>query len=164
RCVGRVELLHDGRWGTVCDDDWGLLDAAVVCRQLGCGNALAAPSGAWFGEGSGPIWLNHVRCSGNEQRLAQCRHRGWHGHICTHEEDASAVCSAHLLLSPGTTEPPSTAGSTPTDAPFLLRLAGGPGRCAGRVELLHAGSWGTVCDDSWGLPDAAVVCRQLGCG
>ncbi|OXB53078.1 hypothetical protein ASZ78_013928 [Callipepla squamata] len=117
-------------------------DAAVVCRQLGCGTALAAPSGAWFGEGSGPIWLNHVRCSGNEQRLAQCRHRGWHNHVCAHEEDASVVCSA----------------------PFPLRLAGGPERCVGRVELLHAGSWGTVCDDGWGLLDAAVVCRQLGCG
>ncbi|OXB69519.1 UNVERIFIED_CONTAM: hypothetical protein H355_008125, partial [Colinus virginianus] len=117
-------------------------DAAVVCRQLGCGTALAAPSGAWFGEGSGPIWLNHVRCSGDEQRLAQCRHRGWHNHVCAHEEDASVVCSA----------------------PYPLRLVGGPGRCAGRVELLHAGRWGTVCDDGWGLQDAAVVCRQLGCG
>ncbi|XP_032297003.1 soluble scavenger receptor cysteine-rich domain-containing protein SSC5D-like [Coturnix japonica] len=177
RCVGRVELLHNGSWGTICDDDWGLPDAAVVCRQLGCGTALAAPSGAWFGEGSGPIWLNHVRCSGDEQRLAQCRHRGWHSHVCTHEEDASVVCSAHPLLSPGTTEPSGTAGSTTmggsvpavmwmpySPAPHPLRLVGGPGRCAGRVELLHSGIWGTVCDDGWGLPDATVVCRQLGCG
>ncbi|NXJ71103.1 DMBT1 protein, partial [Rostratula benghalensis] len=146
RCAGRVEVQHNGHWGTVCDDDWGLPDTAVVCRQLGCGAALAAPPGAWFGEGSGPIWLNGMRCRGTEERLVLCRHRGWRPHICTHEEDASAVCSASL---PG----------APT-----LRLVGAMGRCAGRLEIFHAGHWGTVCDDLWGLPDAAVVCRQLGCG
>ncbi|NXJ14562.1 DMBT1 protein, partial [Odontophorus gujanensis] len=167
RCAGRVELLHAGHWGTICDDDWGMPDAAVVCRQLGCGTALAAPSGAWFGEGSGPIWLNHVRCSGDEQRLAQCRHRGWHNHVCTHEEDASVVCSAGTQA----TSPNTAAGLVLavmympySPAPYPLRLVGGPGRCAGRVELLHTGRWGTVCDDGWGLQDAAVVCRQLGCG
>ncbi|XP_009472625.1 PREDICTED: soluble scavenger receptor cysteine-rich domain-containing protein SSC5D [Nipponia nippon] len=147
RCAGRVEVQHDGHWGTVCDDDWGLPDAAVVCRQLGCGTALAAPPGAWFGEGLGPIWLNGVRCRGTEERLALCRHRGWRPHVCAHEEDASAVCSGTSL--PG--------GPT-------MRLVGAAGRCAGRLEIFHAGHWGTVCDDLWGLPDAAVVCRQLGCG
>ncbi|NXI71576.1 DMBT1 protein, partial [Anseranas semipalmata] len=165
RCAGRVEVLHAGHWGTVCDDDWGLPDAAVVCRELGCGAALAAPSGAWFGEGTGPIWLNGLRCRGSEERLAQCRHRGWRSHVCAHEEDASAVCSAHPLL--GTMEPPApstTAASTPTPGTPTLRLVGAEGRCAGRVEVLHTGCWGSVCDDGWGLPEAAVVCRELGCG
>ncbi|XP_041641014.1 deleted in malignant brain tumors 1 protein-like [Cheilinus undulatus] len=141
-CTGRVEIFHRGRWGTVCDDLWGLADAQVVCRQLGCGNVLSAPGVARFGQGSGPIWMDDVSCTGRESKLSQCRHRGLGIHDCGHNEDAGVVCDA----------------ATP------VRLVNSSRRCAGRVEVYHNGQWGTVCDDSWDLRDASVVCRQMDCG
>jgi hypothetical protein len=88
-----VEILHGGLWGTVCDDDWGLPDAAVVCRQLGCGAALAATTNAFFGYGTGHILLDNVHCEGGEPRLAACLSLGWGVHNCGHHEDAGALCA-----------------------------------------------------------------------
>lgn len=96
RCSGRVEIHHNGQWGTVCDDLWDLRDANVVCRQLECGVAISAPQNAAFGRGSGPIWLDDVNCNGDEASITQCRHRGFGIHNCGHHEDASVVCQREL--------------------------------------------------------------------
>ncbi|XP_066095152.1 scavenger receptor cysteine-rich domain-containing protein SCART1-like [Saccopteryx bilineata] len=270
RCAGRVEVLHGGTWGSVCDDAWDLQDAHVVCRQLGCGHAISALGAAHFGAYTGPIWMDELGCGGHESALWQCPSSGWGQHDCAHKEDAGVVCSGSMdLRLQGSSQPcagrlevfyngtwggvcstlspaslsvlceqldcgphgllqvgavtqkisgalwlssiqcrdrldvslwqcPSApwdqhscssqeeawvvcaekSGETPQNPGETLscsatqtcpeegevRVSGGEDRCSGRVELWHAGSWGTVCDDSWDLADAEVVCRQLGCG
>lgn len=93
RCAGRLEVLHQGQWGTVCDDDWGLKDGAVVCRELGCGVVQATPGGSHFGSGTGPIWLDDVGCSGKESLLRQCQAQPWGQSNCNHSEDAGVICT-----------------------------------------------------------------------
>ena len=99
-CSGRVEIYHNGEWGTVCDDSWDMNDAEVVCRQLGCGKAVCAPQQANFGEGSGKTWLDNVQCSGTESSITQCSHNGFGNENCDASEDAGVVCSgtAHTLF------------------------------------------------------------------
>lgn len=148
---GRVEICHAAQWGTVCDDAWDAQDAAVVCRQLGFGAAGAQSiSFATYGEGVGQIWLDNVACGGAEGALTQCAGQVWGDHNCSHSEDAGVICGAQ------------DAGGGGACVEGQVRLVDGGAIDAGRVEICHAGRWGTVCDDAWDDTDAAVVCRQLG--
>ena len=94
-----MEIFYNGKWGTVCDDDWGMNDARVVCRQLGFSDPVSAPGSARFGAGSGQIWLDNVGCSGSESSIANCQHGGWGVENCGHSEDASVICSGKPLSS-----------------------------------------------------------------
>ena len=90
---GRVEVYYNGQWSTVCDDAWGINDANVVCRQLGFSRATSGPRSATYGQGSDPIWMDNVSCSGGESSLLHCSHNGWGVDNCEHNEDASVECA-----------------------------------------------------------------------
>ena len=89
---GRVEIWYNSQWNTVCDDNWDLNDANVVCQQLGYRTAVTAQHGAHFGQGSGQILLDDLQCTGAEASLLQCPHGGINVHNCDHSADASVTC------------------------------------------------------------------------
>ena len=96
---GRVEVLHDGAWGTVCDDGWNDNDARVICRQLGLSSGVAYQGyeHSW-GSGSGSIWLDEVACSGTEATIWDCNHGGIGVHDCGHSEDAGVRCNSDRIF------------------------------------------------------------------
>lgn len=140
--AGRVEIYHDGTWGTVCDDGWGYHEAEVVCNQLGYPGAY---SYAYFGPGTGPIMLDNVYCKGWEHYLANCRHDGWYDHNCNHNEDAGVLCNIPAIHYP--------------------RLINGYTYYEGRVEVWNGLQWNKLCSDNgFQESEADTICEQLGYG
>lgn len=91
---GRLHVLINGTYGSVCDDFFGFEEAQVACRQL---NYTGAIRPAYFGEfGSGaasePIYFDNVICTGNENYLYECSYTT--NHNCIHFEDVGVICDS----------------------------------------------------------------------
>ena len=110
---GRVEILVNNQWGTICDVFWGLTDAEVACHELGYIGALQATDGGCkfiifilvnfilytyidFDEGTGPIHRNKVMCQGFEPNLFACPAE-FNTSSCDHSLDAGVICISKLL-------------------------------------------------------------------
>ena len=121
---GRVEICINGLWGTVCDGFWDNNDARVVCRQLGfpvgvSGSGIENMTTCFFnlhslscylflvtsalyghqhnfGQGTGPIFLYGLGCTGTESSLLSCSHSGIRFNWCGHYSDAGVICPCRL--------------------------------------------------------------------
>jgi len=91
---GRVEVRYNNRWGTVCDDDFGIEDANVVCKQLGFSEGASGftEKALVFGPGEGQIWLTWMDCTGSESSVNECEKVLGPGNGCSHSEDAGVYC------------------------------------------------------------------------
>ncbi|XP_006911298.1 T-cell differentiation antigen CD6 isoform X2 [Pteropus alecto] len=152
-CNGTVEVRLGQSWQPVCEAFWNLQAAEAVCRALGCGGAAGSPVQPpptpelprnWaLGNASEALNVTQalapaILCGGAEWQLCEVVE-----HACIgNQRPAQVTCAENRAL----------------------RLADGGSSCAGRVEMLEHGQWGSVCDDTWDLEDAHVVCRQLSCG
>ncbi|MEE6515312.1 hypothetical protein FKM82_023963, partial [Ascaphus truei] len=90
---GRVEIYYEGAWGTVCDDDFSIHAAHVVCKELGYQEAVSWAPSSKYGKGEGPIWMDNVHCTGRERSIAACTSNGWGVTDCKHSEDVGVQCS-----------------------------------------------------------------------
>jgi len=128
----------------ICDDDWGLVDAAVVCRQLGFPGVERATKESEFGTVSSTYKMDNVGCRGNETFLEDCYHRA--ADDCDGNEAAGVVCASSAVNVP----------SQCKEKGKICLLGGEEG--AGNVY--HEGK--PVCHNGWDYADASVVCRVLG--
>ncbi|RZC41899.1 neurotrypsin-like [Asbolus verrucosus] len=189
RNEGQIEVSAFGKTGYVCDDKFGLTDAAVVCKELGFDLGAVEVKGNSFYmknvETKKPFYMmDDVTCSGNETRLMDCDFSGWGVHNCLAQEVVGVVCKTPQEKCPddywqcdtGRECLPlafvcdeikdCTDGSDEKthhcDAPTEIRLVNGTNRSEGRIEIKHHGTWGTICDDDFNEDAAKVVCKHLG--
>ncbi|XP_037629892.1 scavenger receptor cysteine-rich type 1 protein M130 [Sebastes umbrosus] len=132
KCYGAVNIEVNGSRSPVCANTWTQKEAAVVCKELDCGDVhieKKKPPGSVKGI------MDNVNCSGNEASLWHCSAK----HVSSCSSEAYVVCSDSMEV----------------------RLADGPGKCAGRVEIQYEGRWQRVHERAQNLN---AVCRELGCG
>lgn len=77
-CQGYLEVYHNNTWGYVGDTHWDKNTEKVVCKSTHCGEPVensvidtVKPSE------HRPIWLNELKCKGDESALWECKHPGW---------------------------------------------------------------------------------------
>ncbi|XP_053388862.1 uncharacterized protein LOC128551929 [Mercenaria mercenaria] len=135
---GRLEVMYRGKYGTVCDRDFDLLDAQVVCRTLGHNTmSVGFKNHAFYGKGTGDIVISNLQCSGTEPDISNCNtpYRWASPHaFCKHDNDVSVQC----------------------DTP--VRLRGGWTAYDGLVEVYINGSWKAVCRHGFSQKDAKAIC------
>jgi hypothetical protein len=91
---GLLEIYCNGRWGTVCDDFFGINEATAACRQLGYYSVNQYDYDSSIrGDPGQPIWFNNVSCSSLETCLSSCQNCPTNeNRDCAHSEDITLQC------------------------------------------------------------------------
>ncbi|XP_076734506.1 scavenger receptor cysteine-rich type 1 protein M130 [Maylandia zebra] len=135
KCYGTVNIEVNDSVNPVCASSWTKTEAELVCKELGCGELIYTEEH----QNSGGI-MDHVSCKGSESSLWHCQSQ--HGKNIQCSKQPYVVCSDSVEV----------------------KLADGPGRCAGRLEIKHEGQWKKVLAKEWTEAQSAAVCKQLQCG
>ncbi|XP_052772238.1 uncharacterized protein LOC128211461 isoform X1 [Mya arenaria] len=137
---GRVEVLYNGTWGTICYNNYRYQNTDVICRMLG-----AIPySHSRHAGGTGRIHIENLNCVGQENDLSACEYDD--RNECSHSNDLGVTCYL-------TNRPLNVTG---------IRLADGTSKYDGRVEIQeNYDYWGTVCDNWFDFLDGNTLCRMM---
>ncbi|XP_078080868.1 lysyl oxidase homolog 3B-like isoform X2 [Mustelus asterias] len=162
---GRVEVLYEGEWGTICDDDFKLDNAVVLCRMMGFTTATGWTHSAKYGKGAGRVWLDNLDCRGTEEDVSQCKSLGWGQTDCTHEEDAGVICKDERI--PGFVDSNVISVQSEQIEEVRLRPVVANARrrlpvTEGFVEVRYKGRWEQICDNGWNHRNSRVICGMLG--
>ena len=109
----------------------------LLQRQLGARISRSSV----YGSGIGPILLDNLSCTGNEDSLFDCQHSTIHN--CVHSDDIGVPQC----------EPQCTNGD--------VRLVGGATPLQGWVELCVTNVRGRLCDPTWTINEITVMCNKL---
>uniref|UniRef100_A0A8C7XR78 SRCR domain-containing protein n=1 Tax=Oryzias sinensis TaxID=183150 RepID=A0A8C7XR78_9TELE len=142
RCSGRLEVKSNNLWSSVCEDDFDLLDAEVVCRELGCG-APSVLQGALYGEAEAPILTREFLCEGHESVLLDCGSSWRKTKACPPDKAVGLTCSD----------------------PATVRLMGSS-RCSGELQVKSGREWRAVDAEGFQRTETrlANVCKNQKCG
>ncbi|XP_035653230.1 lysyl oxidase homolog 2A-like [Oncorhynchus keta] len=165
---GRVEVYYNGEWGTVCDDDFSIHAANILCRELGYVEAVSWSPSSKYGKGEGRIWLDNVHCSGQERTLAQCKSNGFGVSDCKHSEDVGVVCNQRRI--PGFKFISSFTNSVESlnvqiEEVRIRAIYSQRKRVPiteGYLEVKDGGKWRQICDEEWTEMNNRVICGMYG--
>ncbi|KAF7478722.1 hypothetical protein GHT09_010085 [Marmota monax] len=141
-CDGVVQVRRDGEWGHLCNQKCTLVEASVVCRQLGCGCAVGAPKYVPLPGEVAPPWLHNVSCRGHESSLWECSLGARSQSACPHEWVVVVLCANGTF--------------------WEIRLVKGHSPCAGLPEIRNVNGVDRLC--GLHMEEAKVFCQELGCG
>ena len=157
---GRVEVLVNRKWGTICGDGLEAKDAHVICRTLGYPRALVAHDSSFYGRGKGKVWK--VNCTGEEDSIFDCGVT--EDNECSHRKDVGVDCYRPEPFPPVRL----TCPYNQTCNNNARKRGPDPGECTpsvhveGIVEVYYNERWWPVSADEWDDEDVNVVCGQLG--
>ncbi|XP_028405291.1 scavenger receptor cysteine-rich type 1 protein M130-like [Dendronephthya gigantea] len=144
---GRLEVYYNNSWKKVCRKNWTLVEANVVCKELGYLNAVHKGLTGSLPSTNNAYLRNRIGCTGKEERFSDC----------VHEENDEVFCND----GPVEVKCDGKEGDVRLNQLSARSLVDSKVNFITEVQIMHQGIWGNVAGDNWTMENAQVVCRQL---